>query len=267
MQGLKGPFDLALSPGGELYVTDPSSYRFVKLDINTSAPVESHGGPGSKPGLFNFPKGIAASETNIYVVDSNNCRIQVFDYHGSVQNIIGSIGSIGGKFSTPQNVSLTHDGKLIVSDTRNHRIQIFDGKILVGVIGELGDAKDQFRLPTSCVSTKKGDFLVLDSKHGLIKVFDKDYKYIAEYAGQGKEPGKLNLPQGMIIDHEENIWVADTGNHRIQKYSPSGDFLTALGTEGSAATQFRNPTGLAIQNNKLFVADNGNSRVQVITSN
>jgi sugar lactone lactonase YvrE len=91
-----GPFDLALEPSGNLLVSDPSGYRIVRVDSSLK-PVDWFGQAGSQEGRLNFPKGLAVDSSGlIYVVDSNNCRVQVFDRGGIVKQVIGSIGSIGG---------------------------------------------------------------------------------------------------------------------------------------------------------------------------
>ena len=151
-----------------------------------------------------------------------------------------------------------------MADTRNHRIQIFQGDNPVAVLGDLGDGDDQFRLPTACAVTPEGEILVLDSKHGRIKVFGADLKFIRSFGDVGKEPGRLNMPQGMALDDAGRVWVADTGNHRIQEFSLDGKVVSVIGKEGSAEGEFKNPTGIACREDKIYVADNGNGRIQVL---
>ena len=137
--GLKGPFDIAFDPSGNLVVSDPPGYRVVRLD-STNKETGSFGGAGSEPGRLNFPKGLAVdSDGFIYVVDSNNCRVQVFSPDGNVTRVLGTVGSIGGSLATPQGIFLDAKGRALVADTRNHRIQIFQGNTVVAIIGELGD--------------------------------------------------------------------------------------------------------------------------------
>jgi len=231
--GLMGPFDLDFDLSGNLLVTDPPGYRVVRLDAS-NLPIPLVEGPGAGTGRLNFPKGIAVgSQGLIYVADSNNCRVQVFDQSGAFRRTIGSVGSIGGSFSTPQGVFVDADGRLLVSDTRNHRVQIFQHDQLTAVLGELGDGNDQFRLPTACAVTPEQDVLVLDSKHGMIKVFGPDLKFKAAFGGVGGAPGQLNMPQGMRLDSNGHIWVADTGNHRIQELTPAGKVIAVVGRKGS----------------------------------
>ncbi len=277
-QGFSGPFDLDLDPAGNLQATHPADYRVLKYDSNLK-PSGFFGSPGSEVGRLNFPKGLAVDPSAfVYVVDSNNGRVQVLsckDFSAidappaattssPVKAVIGSIGAIGGSFSTPQGIHATKDGQVMVADTRNHRIQIFKDLQLVAILGDLGDADDRFRLPTAVSVTPAGDIVVLDSKHAMVKMFGPDLKFKQGFGGNGSAPGKLNLPQGMKIGDNGHIWVADTGNHRIQEFSTDGKFISAVGKAGSGEGEFNNPTGLALRENQVYVADNGNSRIVVI---
>ncbi|MDQ7781670.1 MAG: NHL repeat-containing protein [Desulfomonilaceae bacterium] len=266
--GYRGPFAVAFDSSGNLLVSDPPSYRIVRVDPSNNV-TATFGKPGSAPGYLNFPKGVAVdTDDRIYVVDSNNCRVQVFDATGSILRVIGSIGSIGGSFATPQGITIDPTGRLLVADTRNHRVQIFQDFELIAIIGDLGDAKDQFRLPTACVARSDGDILVLDGKHGLIKVFDVDYRFKGDFGGGvGSEPGRLNMPQGMGLDAREHVWIADTGNHRVQEFDRSGKLASVVGKQGSGPLEFLNPTGIVCRDDKIYVADNGNRRIQILTRN
>ena len=263
-EGLGGPFAGVFDPRGDLIVTDPSRYRLVRLD-SARRQVSTFGEPGAEQGRLNFPLGVALGPDNlIYVVDSNNCRVQTFDTDGRVKGVLGSIGSTAGSFAHPQGICFDAAGRLLVADTRNHRVQIFQGNDLVAVIGELGDEKDQFRLPTAVLAGPGGEVLVLDSKHGLVKVFGADLGFSRGFGGVGNGPGMLNMPQGMALDGSRRLWVADTGNHRIQAFSLDGKVVSVIGKRGSAAGEFDSPTGVVTRGDELCVLDNGNGRVQFL---
>jgi tripartite motif-containing protein 2/3/tripartite motif-containing protein 71 len=106
--------------------------------------------------------------------------------------------------------------------------------------------------------------VVLDSKHGLVKVFGEDLKFKHSFGGVGSNPGLFNMPQAMALDESGHIWVADTGNHRIQEFSPDGKVISVVGKPGAGAHEFRSPSGIAIYGRKVCVADNGNGRLQYV---
>ena len=70
------------------------------------------------------------------------------------------------------------------------------------------------------------------------------------------------LPQQIAVDDERNIYVADTGNSRIQKFTHEGQFLSSWGTEGFADGQFQHSTGIAVYENNVYVVDGERDIVQ-----
>jgi len=91
--------------------------------------------------------------------------------------------------------------------------------------------------------------------------------YITQWGGGGSGPGQFNGPGGIAVDVDGNVFVADYGNNRVQKFTSSGVFLAQWGTHGSANGQFNGPEGLAVDpGGNVYVADFGNNRVQKFTS-
>ena len=81
--------------------------------------------------------------------------------------------------------------------------------------------------------------------------------------GQGNGKGQFDGPRGIAIDTAGNIFVADTNNGRIEEFSPSGVFITSMGTKGKGHGQFGEPNGLAIDRfGNIYVAEASNHRVQ-----
>ncbi|HEX5852318.1 MAG TPA: RHS repeat-associated core domain-containing protein [Solirubrobacteraceae bacterium] len=89
-----------------------------------------------------------------------------------------------------------------------------------------------------------------------------------EFATKGSGNGQLNNPSGIATDSAGNVWVADTANNRVEKFSAAGAFIAAYGTLGSGNLQFKGPSGIAIDNvtGTVWVADTGNSRIEGLTS-
>jgi sugar lactone lactonase YvrE len=81
--------------------------------------------------------------------------------------------------------------------------------------------------------------------------------------GKGTEPGQFDWPRGIAVDASGNILVADTNNGRIEKFSPSGVFITSIGTKGTGYGQLGEPNGIAIDRiGNIYVAEASNQRVQ-----
>jgi DNA-binding beta-propeller fold protein YncE len=81
------------------------------------------------------------------------------------------------------------------------------------------------------------------------------------WGSQGSGPGQFNLPSGVGVDSSGNVYVADTGNNRVQKFTGSGSFITQWGLH-----LFNYPVGVAIDSaGNVYVVDSGNNRVVEFT--
>ena len=82
-------------------------------------------------------------------------------------------------------------------------------------------------------------------------------------SGKGSDKGQFDSPSGIAVDGNGNILVADTNNGRIEKFSPTGIFLSTIGTKGTGHGQLGDPNGIAIdRTGNIYVAEAGNHRVQ-----
>lgn len=148
-----------------------------------------------------------------------------------------------------------------------------------------GAGKGQFSLPRGIAQDAAGNFYVVDTGNFRIEKFDPTGKWLLSFGnGKGDGDGQFNPindtgtgtgPGGIAVDKAGNIYVADTWNHRIQKFDPTGKFLTKWGSfisladpasSGDAArdSKFYGPRGIAIgPDGNVFVTDTGNKRVSV----
>ena len=91
--------------------------------------------------------------------------------------------------------------------------------------------------------------------------------FLAKFGSQGSGDGQFVFPQAIAVDHSGNVFVADTDNHRIEKFTNTGGFLLQWGGMGTGDGQFDSPHGVAVDGNgNVFVADSGNNRIQKFTS-
>ena len=85
--------------------------------------------------------------------------------------------------------------------------------------------------------------------------------------GRGTGKGEFDSPTGIAVDPNGNVFVADTNNGRIEKFSPTGTFLDIIGTKGSGQGQLAAPNGIAVdRTGNIYVADASNHRVQKLTA-
>ena len=92
---------------------------------------------------------------------------------------------------------------------------------------------------------------------------------ITQWGEYGRRDGRMIYPQGIAVDSSSgNVYVADTGNNRIQVFSSNGAFIGEWGRYGGREGNMRSPTDVALdQEGNVYVADTGNNRIQVFSSN
>jgi uncharacterized protein (TIGR03663 family) len=193
-------------------------------------------GSGTEPGQFRDPIGVAfAPDGSIVVVDSGNARVQRFAADGAFLDIWGA-GEGDVTFTRTENglgptgITITPDGITWVADTWGHRVVALDrnGQVVQSIGAETIDIGD-------------------------------DPSRVNE--GGGRFFG----PRAVAITNEA-IYVVDTGNERIQRFTPDGTFVKAWGGYGTMPDQLIEPVGIAIgPDGNIYVADSGNARISIFT--
>jgi serine/threonine-protein kinase len=199
-------------------------------------------GPGASA-MFRNPSSVAVDSLgNVYVADYNNNRIRKINSSGAVTTLAGSgtpsfadgLGT-NAQFSSPSGVAVDSSGTIYVADSNNHRIR----KVTSG----------------GAVTTLAGS--------GTPSFAD----------GLGTN-AMFSYPFGVAVDSSGNVYVADSGNHRIRKVTSGGAVTTLAGTgtygfaDGpGASAMFRNPSSVAVDSSgNVYVADSGNNQIRKITS-
>lgn len=90
----------------------------------------------------------------------------------------------------------------------------------------------------------------------------------SQFGKAGTANGQFATPKGVALDASKNIWVVDSGNNRLEKFSPTGVFIAAYGSGGAGNGQFSGPTDIAINpsSGNIYVSDTGNNRIEQFTS-
>ena len=106
--------------------------------------------------------------------------------------------------------------------------------------------------------------MLVDSRNNRVQKFTKDGMFLSKWGRLGTGDGEFNMPWGIEIDTNDDVYVVDWRNDRIQKFSSDGRFLAKFGTPGSEDGEFNRPTGVAVDKDGIiYVADRGNNRLQV----
>ena len=190
------PFAVAVSAAKDkrVYVADSGNHRVQVFDGATHTYIKTlgvTGVAGVSETEFNTPMGVAvsASGKRIYVADTYNCRIQVFNFENNDYTYFATLGTASTNTNDPSETSNTDfkktfgvavspvDNRIYVTDSYNHRIQVFDGITLKYIFtlgtGSKGDSNMQLNCPRSVgVSAKDNLIYVADRLNKRVQVFD-----------------------------------------------------------------------------------------------
>lgn len=153
--------------------------------------------------------------------------------------------------------------KLYVSDIHSIKVFALNGSYLYS-IGKQGSGEGEFADEVIGLAfNPAGELLAVDHNNYRIQAFDKAGNFIRTFGSQGSQAGQFLSPQGIIVNSQGLIYVSDNKRNDVQVFSPTGEYLYHFGNQGSKAQTLTEPESMAIQNNYIFVADEGNQRIQV----
>jgi streptogramin lyase len=199
------PLFIAQDSAGNVYVSDSLRHRILKFDSNRMFVDEwgkGAGEEGTADGEFKLPYGVAVdSNADVYVVDRGNHRVQKFSSLGAHLATWGAPGSGPGEFNLPQGIAVDSFDDVYVADTKNHRIQKF--------------TQD---------SAEPANYIWVTQ--------------LGTTATAGDAPGEFSDPVGVGLDSEDNLYVTELSNHRVQKFAP----VTEAAPLRAAAVEREPPT-------------------------
>jgi len=250
------------------------------------------GKEGSRPGEFSQPRGLGVdSQGRVYVADSGNARVQVFDGEG---RFLASWDEADRPFEVPWDIAVTAQDEVLVLDAGPNWIYRFSAK--GKYLGKFGGPEAQLYQPRGLSLDAEGNIYVADTGGHRLVAFDAAGQLIGALGSQGSGRGQLLEPTDVGLDAAGETFVVDNSNRRIQRwdrfgayvgewsipvanayngphlamlpdgsffittpelneiwrYSPSGELLGQWGGTG----EFRVPTDLALDGDKyLYVAD------------
>jgi len=256
LAGVLAPFALAIDSSGEVFFAENGDSRIRKIDTkgiittiagNGTAGYTGDGSAGAN-GEINFPTGVAVdSSGNVYIADLVNLRIRKLTSSGTISTVAGngkySYSGDGGQatsaqLNTPKATAADASGNLYIADTSNNVVR----KVTAGGV----------------ISTVAGNGT-------------------AGFGGDGGAAASAQLyaPQGVAVDANGNLYIADTENARVRKVSGgnistvAGNGTAGYGGDGAAAAsaQLSLPQGLAVDAaGNLYIADFSNNRIRKVTA-
>ncbi len=269
--------------GNQIFVSDSRQGRIQVFDFDGNF-VKIFGSVGKGAGNLGRPMNLSIKHGELFVAEYFNDRIQVFALDGVSRRTFGKVGSGAGEFNAPGGVDVGPDGSIYVADFYNHRVQVLspDGAFIrqlgkphikgrgSGSFTDFSDSTSSisFSYPTDVAVSKDGTLYVADGYNDRVVVFAADGTFSHKWGGpfgmniHGSFQGWFATVTSIAIGPEGNVFVADFYNHRIQKFTAEGVFLTSFGYGGNGEGQMKNPIAIDVsEDGAVFVADFGNNRI------
>lgn len=206
------------------------------------------------------PMDVASSGQFIYISDPDSNQIKMLDNSGNVIYTYGERGNEPGQLQFPYGLSFDETTKqLYVADLYTGYISIFSDKLdYLGYFAE--EYTEDYTIDSPAGLRIVDDKLYLtDVNINKIFVFSLDGELLLTFGEDGMEDGQLSAPNSIAVDRDKNIYVSDSGNDRVQVFTPQGEFIRSINgsPDGQGDPVFSNPRGIAIDaNDRLFVVNN-----------
>ncbi len=305
---LSFPSGVAVDNSGKVYIADFFIQRIRRVDttgtITTIAGTgePGYGGDGGRAvesGL-SFPSGVAADHAgNIYITDTGNNRVRRIDTTGTITTIAGTDEAgydwdgpaVEAQLTNPKGVAVDYSGNLYFAGFYNFGIRRVDATGTMSRVtgsGEPYDGPDdesRFSRDRGIAVDDAGNVYIANIDNNYIRRVDATGT-VSVIAGTPGEPGyggdgvpaveaQLSYPADVAVDDAGNVYIADSGNHRIRRIDTAGTITTIAGTgepgyggDGgpSVEAQLASPFALTVESSgKIYVADLGNYRIRVLT--
>jgi DNA-binding beta-propeller fold protein YncE len=292
---LSFPRALASEPDGETYVADTANNRVNVYDANGNY-LRTIGLSGRGPGAMTAPAGLATDPTGrLLVSDTVGNRIELFGPPAALPGgpapapgasaYLGSWEAAGPKerrFSAPAAIAVDGRGSVYVAEPASGRIARLwgEGTFLSELGGPSTIGGEELSEPGGVAAGGTGYVYVADTAHNRILVYPPEGSPLVApgrlrfswgagggSGAAGSGPGEFDHPDALAVNADGDVYVADTGNDRIVRLSPTGTVLGEWGGAGAAPGRFNSPSGIAVDGaGDLYVVDSANNRIQVFTA-
>ncbi|XP_033214497.1 E3 ubiquitin-protein ligase TRIM71-like [Belonocnema kinseyi] len=260
------PWGVTCDRNSNILVTDRSNHRVLVFKEDGTL-IRTFGEKGFKDGQFNTPAGITVdAKQRIIVADKDNHRVQIFTTAGEFKHKFGRHGFESGYLNYPWDVATNTECQIVVSDSKNCRIQLFSsaGIFLREFGGFPTGLKRWFESPRSVAFRPDGCCVVTDLEGSDVICVYPDFANAKRLSSIIPKDEQLSKPQGLVIDDEGNMIIADSRNYCLKIFDNEGVFQRRLGQLGVADTEMDRPGGVALlPDGRIVFVDFGNNRIVI----
>ncbi|MFA6434210.1 MAG: 6-bladed beta-propeller [Elusimicrobiales bacterium] len=234
----------------------PETREVVLVDTDSRKTVIMRS--GAQQGQAKNPRGMASDpKGQLYISDTGNGRVQIFNADGTYANLFGEEGSKEGKFSDPAGIAVNLKGVIYVADTGNRRVQAFnsDGIFLFSIGPVIGNIN--LRKPVGVRTDRLRNLYILDSDLKKVIVTDANGKFLRVW----DDSGLLQDPISIGYDGMTYFYILDRGAYSVKIFDEQGKFISSFFSKGPGEREFMDPQYMEIADNKVYVADRGAGKI------
>ena len=218
---------------------------------------------------LNGPRGVAVnSKGELIVCEADAKCVSIFSSTGerirTIERINGHpLGAVGG-------VAVDQSDNILVLDSDSCLLRVFspEGEELQVVPVRFLTTSNGSHLSGVCANRETGLVYIVDHSAHCVHMLTQDLtESVGKFGSQGSGNGQFNSPCDIACDSAGDVYVSDTGIHRIQVFTPDGCYLRQFGEEGSGPGELNGPIGICIDSADIvFVGELHNQRISVLTT-
>ncbi|MEM7229294.1 MAG: NHL repeat-containing protein [Planctomycetota bacterium] len=208
------------------------------------------------------PVGIDVNDAGeIAIADVRAGEVRILRPDGTWMTSVTEV--VGKPLVAPHGVAWIGDADLLIAETGRHRVIRVAPAVDANFDEQFDDAlfDMDFYMPMG-VAANETHIAIADMGNDRIVVIGRFGTQIS-IGSRGSEDGQFKRPQDVVFDTDGSILVADTGNHRVQRFSIDGEHLATFGEWGAFPGLFAEPTAIDVDDSRIYVADALNHRVQI----
>jgi RHS repeat-associated protein len=254
---LKEPQSITIDSEKRLWVTDTGNNRVEKFNATGTYLTQYTRVTESctPPNLVKPDATALDSSGNTWVADTGASRVVELTATGEYLKTVGFEGTGNGQFKEPRGIAIDKENHVWIADTGNNRLEELSSTgAFIRAVGYEGTGNAQFKKPTGLATTSEGAVWVADTGNSRIQEISASGTYLRKTEG-------LEKPEDITLDAKGHVWIT-AGSYAREYSSTAETLLGSVGGPGSEEGQFKEPAGLAISGENLYVIDRGNNRVQ-----
>ncbi len=253
-----------VSDANGVVVIDTLNRRVQQLSPDLQFESEFSDPNPDSDGTFRQPRGVALGpDGTIWVADFTGSVVVQFDVDGTPLRVLDP-AALGVFFDQPADVAVASDGTLYIIEAETDTIIVRAPGGAVSVFGGNGTQPGRFEEPAALAISPDGAIYVADARTGRVQRFSSDGQF--EWAFQPadpEEPCGCGQPFDLAFDDDGFLYIAEAQTSVILKTDAYGNFVSRIGSFGTAPGQLRIPGGVTVApDGVVYVSDTGNDRVQ-----